>query len=148
MAKNIGTLGKYDQRRPWKLICIVNPFDLLFKKKYKFNRFWMKEWCLISGQVFRNLIRHYRRQIEVSKSIEWRGAVNCGQCVLDIFFYFIMISPPTHTHLKVLSSNERLDFCDLKKKKKKIKFHDFGGLIISLKLRIRVTFYLIRASLA
>ncbi len=30
MAKNIGTLGKYDQRRLWKLICIVNPFDLLF----------------------------------------------------------------------------------------------------------------------
>ncbi len=31
--KNIDTLGKYDQRRLWKLICIVNPFDLLFKKK-------------------------------------------------------------------------------------------------------------------
>ncbi len=30
MAKNIGTLGKYDQRRLWKLICIVIPFDLLF----------------------------------------------------------------------------------------------------------------------
>ncbi len=29
MAKNIGTLGKYDQKRLWKLICIVNPFDLL-----------------------------------------------------------------------------------------------------------------------
>ncbi len=34
MAKNIGTLGKYDQRSLWKLICIVNPFDLLF---YKFT---------------------------------------------------------------------------------------------------------------
>ncbi len=32
MAKNIGTLGKYDQRRLWKCICIVNPFDLLFKE--------------------------------------------------------------------------------------------------------------------
>ncbi len=34
MAKNIGTLGnilgKSDQRRLWKLICIVNHFDLLF----------------------------------------------------------------------------------------------------------------------
>ncbi len=30
MAKNIGTLGKYDQRSLWKWICIVNPFDLLF----------------------------------------------------------------------------------------------------------------------
>ncbi len=27
-AKNIGTLGKYDQRKLWKFICIVNPFDL------------------------------------------------------------------------------------------------------------------------
>ncbi len=33
MAKNIETLGKYDQRRLWKLICIVNSFNLLFKKK-------------------------------------------------------------------------------------------------------------------
>ncbi len=32
MVRIIGTLGKYDQRRLWKLICIVNPFDLLFKK--------------------------------------------------------------------------------------------------------------------
>ncbi len=32
MAKNIGTLGKYDQRRLWKWICIVNHFDILFKK--------------------------------------------------------------------------------------------------------------------
>ncbi len=32
MAKNIATLGKYDQRSLWKLICIVNAFDLLFKK--------------------------------------------------------------------------------------------------------------------
>ncbi len=32
MDKNIGTLGKYDQRRLWKLICIVNPFAFLFKQ--------------------------------------------------------------------------------------------------------------------
>ncbi len=32
MAKNIGTFSKYDQRRLWKLICIVTPIDLLFKK--------------------------------------------------------------------------------------------------------------------
>ncbi len=29
MAKNIGTLGKYDQRRLLKSICIINPFDIL-----------------------------------------------------------------------------------------------------------------------
>ncbi len=28
-------LGKYDQRSLWKLICIINPFDLLFKKLTK-----------------------------------------------------------------------------------------------------------------
>jgi len=30
MAKTIGTLGKYDQRSLYKLIVIVNCFDLLF----------------------------------------------------------------------------------------------------------------------
>ncbi len=35
MDKNIGTLGKYDQRWLWKLICIVNPFYLSLKKKSK-----------------------------------------------------------------------------------------------------------------
>ncbi len=32
VVRIIGTLGKYDQRRLWKLICIVNYFDL-YKKK-------------------------------------------------------------------------------------------------------------------
>ncbi len=30
MAKNIGNPGKYDQRKLWKLIYIVNPLDHLF----------------------------------------------------------------------------------------------------------------------
>ncbi len=33
MAKNIGTLGKYDKRRLWKLICIVNPCDFFIYLK-------------------------------------------------------------------------------------------------------------------
>ncbi len=37
MAKNIGTLGKYDQRRLWKLFCIDNPFDFYLKKYQKSN---------------------------------------------------------------------------------------------------------------
>ncbi len=37
MVRIIGTLGKYDQRRLWKLICIVNPFDLYLKKSQKSN---------------------------------------------------------------------------------------------------------------
>ncbi len=35
MAKNIGTFGKYDQRRLWKCICIVSIFDLLLNKNNK-----------------------------------------------------------------------------------------------------------------
>ncbi len=37
MVRFIDTLGKYDERRPWKLICIVNPFDLLLKNSQKSN---------------------------------------------------------------------------------------------------------------
>ncbi len=37
MAKNIGTLGKYDQRRLWKLICIVNPLIFYLKNSQKSN---------------------------------------------------------------------------------------------------------------
>ncbi len=38
MGKNISTLGiKYDQRRLWKLICIVNAFDHLFNFFFKSN---------------------------------------------------------------------------------------------------------------
>ncbi len=33
MAKIIGTLGKYDQRKLWKIICIAKPFYLLLKNK-------------------------------------------------------------------------------------------------------------------
>ncbi len=36
MAKNIGNLGKYDV---WKLICIVYPFDPLFKQFTKIKSF-------------------------------------------------------------------------------------------------------------
>lgn len=32
MGKYIGSLGKYDQRRMWNLICIVNLFELVFKE--------------------------------------------------------------------------------------------------------------------
>ncbi len=31
------------------------------------ERFWMKEWSLISCQVFSNLIRHYRRKLRAVK---------------------------------------------------------------------------------
>ncbi len=32
MAKNIGTPGKYDQRKLWQLIYIVNPLIFIKKK--------------------------------------------------------------------------------------------------------------------
>ncbi len=47
MAKNIGTLGKYDQRRQWKWICIVNPFDKNRAVKLAnegFKKHWIKGW--------------------------------------------------------------------------------------------------------
>ncbi len=37
MVRIIGTLGKYDQRRLWKLICIVNLLVFYFKKSQKSN---------------------------------------------------------------------------------------------------------------
>ncbi len=65
------------------------------------ERFWMKEWSLISCQVFSNLIRHYRRKLRAVKLANggfkkyWiKGAINCGQCVLEKNIYFIMIFPP------------------------------------------------------
>ncbi len=66
------------------------------------ERFWMKEWSLISCQVFSlpssgiigENVELLNWQMEVSKSIELKGAVNCGQCVLEKNIYFIMIFPP------------------------------------------------------
>ncbi len=40
MAKNIGTLGKYDQRMLWKLIC-NNPFDLFFLNHKNLTFHWI-----------------------------------------------------------------------------------------------------------
>ncbi len=40
MAQNISTLDKYDQRRLWKFICNVNPFNLFYHKNQTFH--WMK----------------------------------------------------------------------------------------------------------
>ncbi len=63
------------------------------------ERFWMKEWSLISCQVFSNLIRHYRRKCRAVKLANgdfkkyWIKAVNCGQCVLEKNINFIMIFP-------------------------------------------------------
>ncbi len=37
MAKNIGTLGKYDQRGLWKLICIVDLLIFYLKNAQKSN---------------------------------------------------------------------------------------------------------------
>ncbi len=39
MAKNIATIGKYDKRRLWELICIYYPFDLLFTNFTKIEPF-------------------------------------------------------------------------------------------------------------
>ncbi len=64
------------------------------------ERFWMKEWSRISvrcSPTSSGIIGEYLEllnwQMEVSKSIEWKGTVNCGQCVLEKNIYFIMIFP-------------------------------------------------------
>ncbi len=41
MAQNIGTLGKYDQRRLRKLICIVYPFGLFFLNHKNLTFHWI-----------------------------------------------------------------------------------------------------------
>ncbi len=61
--------------------------------------FWMKEWSLISCQVFFNLIRHYRRTFRAVKLANggfkkyWIKGCRV-QCVLEKNIYFIMIFPP------------------------------------------------------
>ncbi len=60
MAKNIGTLGKHDQRRLWKFICIVNPFELLFKKNYKNLTFHWRIRILNGGKY------HYEINVQPS----------------------------------------------------------------------------------
>ncbi len=49
-AKNIGTLGKNYQRRLWKLICIVNLFDLLFKIHKNITFHWII-YILNGGEI-------------------------------------------------------------------------------------------------
>ncbi len=58
MAKNIGTLGKFYQRRLWKLICIVNPFDLFLSQKSNLSldntnlKWWqISLWKQLSSQT-------------------------------------------------------------------------------------------------
>ncbi len=62
-----------------------------------------------SGIIGENL-ELFNWQMEVSKSIEWKGAVNCGQCVFKKNIYFIMNPPPRPPDFKFLLSNESLDF--------------------------------------
>ncbi len=47
--------------------------------------------------------------MEVSKSIEKRGVINCGQCLLEKNIYLIIIFSP---HFKFVLNNESLDFCE------------------------------------
>ncbi len=56
--------------------------------------FWMKEWSLISCQVFSNLIRHYRRKLRaVILGKECRNT--CGQHKLEKVFISQWDFPPT-----------------------------------------------------
>ncbi len=78
--------------------------------------FWMKEWSLISCQVFSNLIRHYRRKFGAVWTGKWRFQEVLNKrvplmwpmCIREKHLFHNYISP----HFKFLLSNERLDFCD------------------------------------
>ncbi len=52
LAKIVGTLGKYDQRRLWKLICIVNPFDLFLFFYYENRTFHWIVRILNEGKYY------------------------------------------------------------------------------------------------
>ncbi len=66
----------------------------------------MREWSLISCQVFSNLIRHYRRTFR---------AVKRGPLIVANVYYRKKHSfhNDISSHFKLLFSNERLDFCEL-----------------------------------
>ncbi len=51
MAKNIGTLGKYDQRRLWKLISIVKTFWSFIKKKSQKSKLSLDNKNLKWGEI-------------------------------------------------------------------------------------------------
>ncbi len=62
--------------------------------------FWMKEWSLMSCQVFSNLIRHYRRKLKYFGKWRFQKVLNkrVPLIVANVYrrknIYFIMISPP------------------------------------------------------
>ncbi len=63
------------------------------------ERFWMKEWSLISCQVFSNLIRHYRRHFRAVKLANggFKKYWIKGCCYLwpvCIIYIYIYIFPP------------------------------------------------------
>ncbi len=78
--------------------------------------FWMKEWSLISCQVFSNLVRHYRRKLRAVilanggfKKYWIKGCrYLCPMCIREKHLFHNDISP----HFKFLFSNKRLDFCE------------------------------------
>ncbi len=58
------------------------------------ERFWMKEWSLISYQVFSKLFRNYRRKLRTVILGKWR-CNNCGQHELEKAFISQWDFPPT-----------------------------------------------------
>ncbi len=88
------------------------------------ERFWMKEWSLISCQVFSNLIRHYRRKLGAVILGKWccnnkepwtlnLAIIGC-QWLWPTWtresIYFTM--RPPHTHFQLFYFSDRLEFCE------------------------------------
>ncbi len=108
------------------------------------ERFWMKEWSLISCQVFSTLIRHYRRKCRAVKlanggfkSIELKGAVNCGQCVLEKNIYFIMIFPPILNSYSPMKGSIFVNFLSRRSKGLTMQIH-FHSLLWSYLPRVPI----------
>ncbi len=75
--------------------------------------FWMKEWSLISCQVFSNLIRHYRRTFRAVKLANggFKKYWIKGSCLLRPMCIREkhLLHNDIYPHFKFLLSNERLD---------------------------------------
>ncbi len=79
------------------------------------ERFCMKEWSLISYQVFSKLFRHYRRKLRAVTLGKGR-CNNCGQNELEKTSISQWTPPPhththTHTHFQLFYFNDTLELC-------------------------------------
>ncbi len=107
IAKNIGTLGKYNQRRLWKWICIVNSFDLLFKKKIQKSILSLDNKNLKWGKY------HYEKNIFFS-NIRWTQLLAPQEIIISkISLKYITIHIHNFVHSRVIMNMKLSSHCFL-----------------------------------